>query len=103
MSLIDRLRDAVLRLIMISALSKVSSTTNTATYDGQSPMRLSSRSSLKSSPVVLATTRRQRDSHHTEAVADCIEFIKRSANVEKKSSSVYDKNADQIVVPLPVM
>ncbi|KAL8200225.1 hypothetical protein R6Q57_011731 [Mikania cordata] len=112
MSLLDRFREAVFRLIMISALSKVSNTTTyTSTYDSQSsPMR----SSSKSSP---ASTHRHRsyhhhlsDSHHTEAVADCIEFIKRSANEDIKGSiasnvtraQVYNTSAE-IVIPLPVM
>ncbi|KAL8266057.1 hypothetical protein R6Q59_003401 [Mikania micrantha] len=116
MSLLDRFREAVFRLIMISALSKASNTTTyTSTYDSQSsPMRFSSRSSSKSSP---ATTHRHRsyhhhlsDSHHTEAVADCIEFIKRSANEDIKGSiasnatrtQVYNTSAE-IVIPLPVM
>ncbi|KAI3665377.1 hypothetical protein L6452_44001 [Arctium lappa] len=115
MSLLDRFRDAVFRLIMISALSKASTATNgaataayTSTYDTTpSPLRLSSRSSSKSSPA--ATNRHHHhyqrpyhhygaDSHHTEAVADCIEFIKRSsANMRDSSTS------NEIVIRLPVM
>ncbi|KAI3502841.1 hypothetical protein L1887_31189 [Cichorium endivia] len=119
MSLLDRFREAVFRLIMISALSRASNTAYTATsstYDSQSPLRLSSRSSNKSSPA--ATSRHHHrsyhhyssDSHHTEAVADCIEFIKKSANDDIRESSassssrspVYD-NSTEIVFPLPVM
>ncbi|KAI3712823.1 hypothetical protein L1987_71389 [Smallanthus sonchifolius] len=106
MSLLDRFRHAVFRLIMISALSRVSNTPTTpsypSTFDTQSPLRLSSRSSSKSSPA--ATNRYHRsyhhysfDSHHTEAVADCIEFIKRSANDANRDSIA------EIVIPLPVM
>ncbi|KAK9074771.1 hypothetical protein SSX86_003089 [Deinandra increscens subsp. villosa] len=119
MSLLDRFRDAVFRLIMISALSRVSSTpsSSSSTFDTQSPVRFSSRSSSKSSPAA-ATNRSHRsyhhysiDSHHTEAVADCIEFIKRSANEENSGSTasissrspVFNKSAENIVVPLPVM
>ncbi|KVI02935.1 hypothetical protein Ccrd_018772 [Cynara cardunculus var. scolymus] len=111
MSLLDRFREAVFRLIMISALSKASTTTHnaayTSTYDTTpSPIRLSSRSSSKSSPA--ATNRHHHhhhqrttyhhyaaDSHHTEAVADCIEFIKRSSANEDTSR--------ENVIPLPVM
>ncbi|KAI3813608.1 hypothetical protein L1987_18336 [Smallanthus sonchifolius] len=117
MSLLDRFREAVFRLIMISALSRVSNTpttpsstsTSTSTFDTQSPLRLSSRSSSKSSPAV--TNRHHRsyhhystNSHHTEAVADCIEFIKRSANDENRDSiaSTTSRSAE-IVIPLPVM
>lgn len=124
MSLLDRFREAVFRLIMISALSKAS-TNNTynSTYDSQSPIRLSSRSSSKSSPA--ATNRHHHhnhrsfhryasDSHHTEAVADCIEFIKRSANDESRDSTVsctsssrrspvYEKSSAENVITLPVM
>nr|GEV90908.1 hypothetical protein [Tanacetum cinerariifolium] len=123
MSLLDRFREAVFRLIMISALTRTSTATNitgyTSPYDTQSPLRLSSRSSSKSSP---ATTNRHNqrsyhhytsDSHHNEAVADCIEFIKRSAYEENRDSSasssrrqsspLYHKSGAEIVIPLPVM
>lgn len=122
MSLLDRFREAVFRLIMISALSRANSTTattsytSTSTYDSQSPIRLSSRSSSKSSPA--ATSRHHHrsyhhyasDSHHTEAVADCIEFIKRSANDEIRGSTASSRSrspvcdtSNEIVIPLPVM
>lgn len=123
MSLLDRFREAVFRLIMISALSRTSTANNitgyASPYDSQSPIRLSSRSSSKSSPA--ATNRHNHkpyhhyasDSHHNEAVADCIEFIKRSAKEENRDSSasssssirspLYHKSGAEIVIPLPVM
>ncbi|GKA34031.1 hypothetical protein Tco_0720460 [Tanacetum coccineum] len=96
MSLLDRFREAVFRLIMISALTRTSTATNitgyTSPYDTQSPLS---------------------DSHHNEAVADCIEFIKRAANEENRDSSassssrqrspLYHKSGAEIVIPLPVM
>lgn len=115
MSLLDRFREAVFRLIMISALTRVSTTpnttssssTSTSTYNTLSPLRLHSRSSSKSSPAV--TSRHHRsyhhyssDSHHSEAVADCIEFIKRSAN-ENNRDSLATSRSGEIVIPLPVM
>ncbi|MFS8033982.1 hypothetical protein Hanom_Chr17g01575881 [Helianthus anomalus] len=115
MSLLDRFREAVFRLIMISALSRVSTTpntssssTSTSTYNSHSPLRLSSRSSSKSSPAVTSHQRHRSyhhyasDSHHTEAVADCIEFIKRSANEENRDS-IATSRSKEIVIPLPVM
>ncbi|KAK1439200.1 hypothetical protein QVD17_05016 [Tagetes erecta] len=109
MSILDRFREAVFRLIMISALTKVSTTTpnttstSTSTYNSsqlQSPLRLSSRStSSKSSPAVTSRHQRyySRDSHdHSEAVADCIEFIKRSANEDSLTTTSYVINQNHI-------
>ncbi|KAK7406809.1 hypothetical protein VNO78_08442 [Psophocarpus tetragonolobus] len=61
MTLLERFREAVLRLMMFSALSKA--TNNCGSDDGQRQLR-------GCSPY---------DPHHTEAVADCIEFIKKKA------------------------
>ncbi|KAJ9564485.1 hypothetical protein OSB04_000451 [Centaurea solstitialis] len=125
MSLLDRFREAVFRLIMISALSKTTTNnhnnTTTAAYTSNydttpSPLRLlSSRSSSKSSPT--ASNRHHHhhqrtyhrytaDSHQTEAVADCIEFIKRSStndHEENMRDSTTRGTNNEIVVPLPVM
>ncbi|KAL8472424.1 hypothetical protein ACS0TY_028953 [Phlomoides rotata] len=57
-SLLERLRDAVFRLIMLSAFSKGS---NAARRSSAPPSYY------------------PNDPHHSEAVADCIEFIKKSA------------------------
>ncbi|KAJ4964856.1 hypothetical protein NE237_016705 [Protea cynaroides] len=68
-SWIDRFRETVLRLIMISALSKASQRTG---------------------PII---TKQQAyyppDQHHSEAVADCIDFIKK-----KSASSITDGSRD---------
>ncbi|RDX61517.1 hypothetical protein CR513_60244, partial [Mucuna pruriens] len=64
-TLLERFREAVLRLMMFSALSKATATaTNHRGDDGERQNR------RYSSP---------HDPHHSEAVADCIEFIKRKA------------------------
>lgn len=61
MTLLERFREAVFRLMMLSALSKA-----TNSNDG--------------SPVIKRSYYRpSNDSHHSEAVADCIEFIKKTA------------------------
>ncbi|KAL2348598.1 hypothetical protein Fmac_002598 [Flemingia macrophylla] len=62
-TLLERFREAVLRLMMISALSKP--TTNHRHGD----QRHNPRHHINS----------PHDPHHTEAVADCIEFIKKKA------------------------
>ncbi|KAK7252960.1 hypothetical protein RIF29_37289 [Crotalaria pallida] len=66
MSLLERFREAVLRLMMLTALTKV-----TTTNHGRSGHHV----------VIEERQRRYSpyDSHHTEAVADCIEFIKKKA------------------------
>nr|DAD41170.1 TPA_asm: hypothetical protein HUJ06_015493 [Nelumbo nucifera] len=60
-SLLERFRGAVLRLIMLSSLSN--------------------KSTQQSAPAAASAPRAHysHDPHHSEAVADCIEFIKRSA------------------------
>lgn len=97
MSLLDRFREAVFRLIMLSALSKA-----TAVDENRS-------SSSASSGV---QNRRpyyhySYDPHHNEAVADCIEFIKKSAICdENRNSTASNSSFDaspEILMPLPVM
>ncbi|KAH6803753.1 hypothetical protein C2S51_032000 [Perilla frutescens var. frutescens] len=78
MSLLDRLREAVFRLIMISALSKGSNATR------------------RPEPPSDDHYYYPNDHHHTEAVADCIEFIKKSATTD-------DDTHHSAVIPLPVM
>lgn len=64
MTLLERFREAVLRLMMLSALSKASGNhRGTSGGDGEPQNR-------RCSPY---------DPHHTEAVADCIEFIKKKS------------------------
>ncbi|KAG5069699.1 hypothetical protein AAZX31_01G154500 [Glycine max] len=62
MTLLERFREAVLRLMMLSALSKA--TSHRGSGDGERQNR------RYNSPY---------DPHHGEAVADCIEFIKKKA------------------------
>ncbi|XAR73779.1 hypothetical protein NMG60_11007865 [Bertholletia excelsa] len=84
MTLFDRLREAVFRLIMLSALSKA-----TQQAAGAGPAHSPQRSYSY-----------QREPHHSEAVADCIEFIKKSATVDEESRG---SAARGVVVPVPVM
>jgi hypothetical protein len=70
-SLLERIRDVVLRLIMLTAVSK------------SSVQRSRSSSSRTSSPradgAAVAVTCRRDDSIRNEAVEECIEFLKRSS------------------------
>ncbi|KAJ1408801.1 hypothetical protein SESBI_23213 [Sesbania bispinosa] len=93
MTLLERFREAVLRLMMFSALSKAT-TTNHGGGERQRRYRHSN------SPY---------DPHHSEAVADCIEFIKKKAATDtienrrhSNASSSMDDTAE-IVVSLSVM
>ncbi|GMI66065.1 hypothetical protein HRI_000275800 [Hibiscus trionum] len=72
-TLLQRFREAVFRLIMISALGKASHHRSSTSYSN--------------APQKYYTA----DAHHSEAVADCIEFIK------KKSSTT------EIVMSVPVV
>lgn len=87
-SLLERFREAVFRLIMLSALSK-------ASHHHQSS---SSTVSRRYYPA---------DAHHNEAVADCIEFIKKKSSREDRESRASGSNMDdatgEIVMPVPVM
>lgn len=82
-SLLDRLREVVLRLIMLSALSK--GTRAQRREPAPHPCR-------------------QPDSYRSEAVEDCIEFFKKSAE-GTKSSNVSDKSVEVEVgfTALPVL
>ncbi|KAI9121779.1 hypothetical protein K1719_007169 [Acacia pycnantha] len=68
MTLLERFREAVLRLMMLSALSKA-----TADHDGSGGD--SNQGQNKHCCY------RLNEHHHSEAVADCIEFIKQKAAV----------------------
>ncbi|WRX10615.1 hypothetical protein QQP08_003102 [Theobroma cacao] len=85
MTLLERFREAVLRLIMLSALTK---TSHHHTGSSTAPR--------KYYPA---------DAHHSEAVADCIEFIKKKASrVENRDSSASSSNMDatgEVVMPVP--
>ncbi|KAK4368130.1 hypothetical protein RND71_011922 [Anisodus tanguticus] len=78
-SLLDRFRQAVFRLIMLSAMSK-------ATQQEQPS---------NSSPISHRSYY-SHEHHHSEAVADCIEFIKKSATND-------DGDSSEVVFPVPVM
>lgn len=66
MTLLERFREAVLRLIMLSAVSNKSNTNQPRSTDHH----------------VQQCTYCPYDPHHSEAVADCIEFIKKKASPE---------------------
>ncbi|TXG60569.1 hypothetical protein EZV62_015142 [Acer yangbiense] len=93
-TLLERFREAVFRLIMLSALSK-------ATNDHHHHTVGSSRVSRSYySPA---------DPHHSEAVADCIEFIKKKAvaddneNGRDSSASTSIDDSTELIIPVPVM
>ncbi|KAK4346927.1 hypothetical protein RND71_033266 [Anisodus tanguticus] len=81
-SLLDRFRQAVFRLIMLSAMSKA---TQQEQRSNSSP--ISHRSYYS------------HEHHHSEAVADCIEFIKKSATTDDGA----DGDSSEVVFPMPVM
>ncbi|GFY87891.1 hypothetical protein Acr_05g0015300 [Actinidia rufa] len=82
MSLLDRLREAVFRLIMLSALSKATQESNPSS--GASDHHRSCYDSV-------------HDPRHSEAVAECIEFIKKSATVDEI------RDSSEVVLPVTVM
>ncbi|RWR81742.1 Transducin/WD40 repeat-like superfamily protein [Cinnamomum micranthum f. kanehirae] len=65
-SLLERFRKLVFRLIMLSAISKTQQT-ETCSANGSRPYP-------------------RGDSHYSEAVADCIEFIKKTASEEGETA-----------------
>ncbi|TKW02994.1 hypothetical protein SEVIR_7G043100v4 [Setaria viridis] len=80
-SMLDRVRDVVLRLAMLSAASTATTTTNkgapgTLRRAATSAAATPSRAAARVSP---ATSVAYTDSYRSEAVDDCIEFLKRSA------------------------
>ncbi|KAG6399803.1 hypothetical protein SASPL_141288 [Salvia splendens] len=79
MSLLDRLREAVFRLIMISALAK-----------------------NRSSPEPPSSDHYYypNDHHHSEAIADCIQFIKKSTTTADDDDETRNSAA---AFPLPVI
>lgn len=79
MTLLDRFRQAVFRLIMLSAMSKATQ-----------------REQRSNSSPVSQRSYYSHEHHHSEAVADCIEFIKRSAATDDGESS-------EVIFPVPVM
>lgn len=100
MSLLDRFREAVFGLIMLSSLSKATTVheNRTSTGSGHAHHHHHHHTSYYS-----------YDSHHSEAVADCIEFIKKSATADENrhstatNSSIDAAPGPEVVIPLPVM
>nr|GLL19164.1 unnamed protein product [Ipomoea trifida] len=74
-SLLDRLRDAVLRLIMLSALSKAA----TATPPPQGRKSNAPQRSNDGRHYRYPYDHHHHEPHRSEALADCIEFMKKSA------------------------
>ncbi|KAK8587143.1 hypothetical protein V6N13_086148 [Hibiscus sabdariffa] len=91
-TLLERFRETVFRLIMISAISK---TSHHHHHHHQ-------HSSTSNGPRKYYPD----DAHHSEAVADCIEFIKKkSSREENRDSRGSSSNMDatsEIVMPVPV-
>ncbi|KAE8815189.1 hypothetical protein D1007_07514 [Hordeum vulgare] len=71
-SLLERVRDVVLRLIMLTAVSKAS------VHRSSSSSRTSSPRAGRGAAAVAVTCRRD-ESIRNEAVEECIEFLKRSS------------------------
>jgi hypothetical protein len=81
-SLLERIRDVVLRLIMLSAVSAASVQRTSSTGSGKSSKASSPRTASRhgdSDAAVAAVACRRDDSIRNEAVEDCIEFLKRSS------------------------
>ena len=77
-SLLERIRDVVLRLIMLSAVSRASvQRTSSGKSSKASSQRAASRH--RDSDAAVAVACRRDDSIRNEAVEDCIEFLKRSS------------------------
>ena len=72
MSLLERIRDVVLRLIMLTAVSK-------ASVQRSSSSRTTSPRAGGGRAAAVAVTCRRDDSIRNEAVEECIEFLKRSS------------------------
>ncbi|KAK8663977.1 hypothetical protein V6N13_083782 [Hibiscus sabdariffa] len=90
MSLLERFREAVFRLIMLSALTKAATRPHAA-----------SSASTAATPWKYY---RPADAHHSEAVVDCIEFIKKKAYGEENrvSGSSSSTSDSEVVTPVPV-
>ncbi|EXC35363.1 hypothetical protein L484_026688 [Morus notabilis] len=87
MTLLERFREAVFRLIMFSALSK------SANHPGSGDVRRHYHPS--------------NDHRHSEAVAECIEFIKKKAGPDESrvssARSSVNSAADQGVIHVPII
>ncbi|CAN6283547.1 unnamed protein product [Urochloa humidicola] len=76
-SLLERIRDVVLRLIMLSAVSRASVQRTSSGKSSKASPRAAGRH--RDSDAAVAVTCRRDDSIRNEAVEDCIEFLKRSS------------------------
>uniref|UniRef100_A0ACD5TQ30 Uncharacterized protein n=1 Tax=Avena sativa TaxID=4498 RepID=A0ACD5TQ30_AVESA len=91
-SLLERIRDVVLRLIMLTAVSK-------ASVQRSSSSRASSSPRADARAAAVAVTCRRDDSIRNEAVEECIEFLKRSSaegDAVKLSSVTAETVADAV-------
>ena len=121
-SLLDRFRVAVFRLIMVTTLSKVTnnnrsfsprSSSFTSHYGYHKRSTSSSNSNNNQESVRRPSSCYLYDSYHSEALADCIEFIKKQSASSSPSDRFYHHDDDQIardstvshelVIPLPIM
>ncbi|WVZ83426.1 hypothetical protein U9M48_030575 [Paspalum notatum var. saurae] len=77
-SVLDRVRDVVLRLAMLSATSTATTTTTKGGPETlrRAPAATPSRAAARVSPAASVA---YTDSYRSEAVDECIEFLKRSA------------------------
>ena len=106
MTLLERFREAVFRLIMLSALSKATTTTHNNYHHHRHQAHVS------------RSYYNPADPHHSEAVADCIEFIKKKALTDDEdydhdndnsasdtddSISIDATNPTELVMQVPVM
>lgn len=86
MTLLERFREAVFRLMMMSAFSKTTTSNHGGSGDGERQRRYSQYDSTH---------------HNSEAVADCIEFIKKKAVVDtdenRHSSASNSDNTSDIL------
>lgn len=81
-SMLDRVRDVVLRLAMLSAASTATTTTKGAapvTTTMRRPTAAATLSRAAAARVSPTASLSYTDSYRSEAVDDCIEFLKRSA------------------------
>ncbi|KDP46742.1 hypothetical protein JCGZ_06530 [Jatropha curcas] len=87
MTLLQRFHKAVFRLMMVSALSKVNSSSSNN----------NSNSKIDCGSPVMKRYYYSAD-HHSEAVADCIEFIKKTTVAEEESGG-RSSTAPELVMP----
>lgn len=87
-TLLERFREAVFRLIMLSAMSKDTNNTSGSTDNIQ-------------------RCHYPNDPHHSEAVADCIEFIKKKASTDENRDSSASSSSihasPEVILPVSVM